>query len=87
MRELTNAPGKGSVRAKLTKVARTALDFYPASFPLAASLFATRELLSAHRGAMRDLDTGPRDHRPALPTICAPSHAWVDCSVLPMWRR
>ncbi|WP_236789942.1 TetR/AcrR family transcriptional regulator [Amycolatopsis sp. GM8] len=58
--------GTGTVRGNLTKVARTALDFYLEGFPISASLFSSRELLSAHRDAMRELGTGPRYPQRAL---------------------
>jgi AcrR family transcriptional regulator len=58
--ELAGDAGKGTVRANLTKVARAALDFYTESFPIAASLFSTRELLTAHRTAVLERGAGPR---------------------------
>lgn len=58
--------GKGTVRTNLTKVARAALDFYTESFPIAASLFSTRELLTAHREAMRERGAGPRGPQAGL---------------------
>lgn len=58
--------GKCTVRANLTKVARAALDFYTESFPIAASLFSTRELLISHRKAMRERGAGPRGPQAGL---------------------
>ncbi|MTD58449.1 TetR/AcrR family transcriptional regulator [Amycolatopsis pithecellobii] len=58
--------GKGTVRANLAKIARAALDHYLESFPISASLFSTRELLTAHRDAMRERDSGPRNPHRAL---------------------
>ncbi|HVV09217.1 helix-turn-helix domain-containing protein [Amycolatopsis sp.] len=58
--ELAANTGKGTVRANLVKVAETALHFYEESFPIAASLFATRELLTAHRDGVRARGAGPR---------------------------
>lgn len=58
--ELTAQAGKGSLRAHLVRLARSALDFYTETFPIAASLFSTRELLAAHRKALRELGAGPR---------------------------
>ncbi|GHF59906.1 AcrR family transcriptional regulator [Amycolatopsis bartoniae] len=53
-------PGKGTVHANLTRVARAALDFYTESFPIAASVFSTRELLAAHRKTVHERGAGPR---------------------------
>lgn len=50
----------------MTKVARAALEFYTESFPIAASLFSTRELLTAHRNAMRERGAGPRGPQTGL---------------------
>ncbi|GLY63864.1 TetR/AcrR family transcriptional regulator [Amycolatopsis taiwanensis] len=58
--ELTAQAGKGSLRAHLVRLARSALDFYTETFPIAASVFSTRELLAAHRKALRELGPGPR---------------------------
>lgn len=52
--------GTSTVRANLTRVTRTALAFYTESFPIAASVFSTRELLVAHREAIRERGAGPR---------------------------
>src|SRR5947199_8023810 len=57
---LEGLAGQSTVRANLVKVARAALDFYDESFPIAASVFSTRDLLSAHRAATRARDAGPR---------------------------
>ncbi|SFJ89328.1 TetR/AcrR family transcriptional regulator [Amycolatopsis sacchari] len=54
--------GRDTVRANLTKVAKAALDFYAESFPIAASVFSTRELLAAHRDAVHERSAGP--HHP-----------------------
>lgn len=64
--ELGQRPGAATVRANLTRVARTALDFYTESFPIAASLFSSRDLLVAHRDALRDRESGPRTPLTAL---------------------
>lgn len=64
--ELGGQAGKGTVRAHLVRVTRLALDFYLESFPIAASLFSTRELLAAHRTAVRDLDSGPHGPQTTL---------------------
>ncbi|TNC28483.1 TetR/AcrR family transcriptional regulator [Amycolatopsis alkalitolerans] len=59
-------PGKGTVRGNLVKLARTALEFYAESFPIAASLFSTHELLTAHRNAVAERGSGPRHPQLAL---------------------
>ncbi|TVT50587.1 TetR/AcrR family transcriptional regulator [Amycolatopsis rhizosphaerae] len=64
--ELTERAGTGTVRANLTRVARLAIDFYTESFPVAASLFSTRELLTSHRQAMADHGAGPRNPHEGL---------------------
>jgi AcrR family transcriptional regulator len=66
LRELAAQAGQGSVRTHLVRVARRALDFYIESFPIAASLFSTRELLAAHRSAVGKLRKGPRSPQTAL---------------------
>lgn len=58
--ELGDGAGKGTVRANLVKVARAALEFYAASFPISASVFSTTELRTKHRDAVRERDAGPR---------------------------
>lgn len=57
--ELTEHTGHYTVWANLTRVTRSALDFYIASFPIAVSVFATQELLAAHRQRMAELSAGP----------------------------
>ena len=52
--------GKSTVRANLTRITRAALAFYAESFPIAASVFSTRELLTAHQDAIRERGAGPR---------------------------
>ncbi|GAB2994492.1 TetR/AcrR family transcriptional regulator [Amycolatopsis acidiphila] len=59
--ELAEDAGKGTVRANLVKVARAALDFYVASFPISASLFSTSDLRTKHRDAVRERGVGPRN--------------------------
>lgn len=58
--------GKGAVRGNLNKVAHAALEFYTESFPISASLFSTRELLTAHRESVREHGAGPRNPQRAL---------------------
>jgi AcrR family transcriptional regulator len=53
-------PGRNTVRGNLVRVTSTAIDFYAESFPIAASLFSTQDLLSAHRDAIREHGAGPR---------------------------
>ncbi|KAA9164994.1 TetR/AcrR family transcriptional regulator [Amycolatopsis acidicola] len=59
--ELAANAGKGTVRGNLVKVTEAALHFYRESFPIAASLFSTRELLTAHRDAIHARGAGPRN--------------------------
>ncbi|NKQ54948.1 TetR/AcrR family transcriptional regulator [Amycolatopsis sp. K13G38] len=63
---LDGQAGKSTVRANLTRFTRAAVDFYARSFPIAASVFSTRELLAAHRSALQELDAGPRRPLAAL---------------------
>jgi AcrR family transcriptional regulator len=58
--ELNERAGTGTIRDHLVRFTRTALDFYIASFPIAVSVFSSRELLEAHRAAMRERGAGPR---------------------------
>jgi AcrR family transcriptional regulator len=57
---LTEQAGTSTVRVHLIRFTRTALDFYLASFPIAVSVFSSRELLEAHRAALREHGAGPR---------------------------
>lgn len=59
LKELIGNPGTGTVRANLTSLARTAVDFYVEGFPILVSLFSSQELLTAHRRRMRELNAGP----------------------------
>jgi AcrR family transcriptional regulator len=57
---LTSRAGTADVSRHLTEVAQIAVLFYRRSFPMAASLFASPELLAAHRRKL-DLSTaGPQ---------------------------
>ncbi|MDT7726280.1 MAG: hypothetical protein QOI21_2856 [Actinomycetota bacterium] len=58
--ELVEQAGTSTVRVQLIRFTRTALDFYIASFPIAVSVFSSRELLEAHRAAMHERGAGPR---------------------------
>jgi AcrR family transcriptional regulator len=51
-----------SVREELEEVARRALVFYREMFPMGASLFASQDLLAAHRSKMDVGNAGP--HQP-----------------------
>lgn len=66
LHELDGKAGKGSVRVHLVEVTRKALGFYAEGIPIAASLFSTRELLVAHRTALRELGLTPRDPQAIL---------------------
>ena len=60
LRRLEGRAGTGDVRANLEEVVVTAVEFYSVSFPIAASLYSSRELLAAHRERVRALGAGPR---------------------------
>ncbi|MFG1907482.1 TetR/AcrR family transcriptional regulator [Kribbella sp. NPDC048928] len=59
LKELIGNPGSGTVRGNLTRLARLAIDFYVQGFPILVSLFSSRELLSAHRLRLQELNAGP----------------------------
>ncbi|NUR98499.1 MAG: TetR/AcrR family transcriptional regulator [Kribbellaceae bacterium] len=59
LKELIGNPGSGTVRGNLTRLARTAIDFYTEGFPILVSLFSSRELLTAHRLRLKELNAGP----------------------------
>ncbi len=61
--ELPGRAGEGDVAEHLREVAGIAVRFYRQTFPMAGSLFASPELLAAHRQKL-DLDT----HGPHTPT-------------------
>lgn len=56
-------PGRATVPENLTRLVVALLDFYEQSFPMAASIFGSSDLLAAHRAAMTERGAGP--HRPA----------------------
>ncbi|WP_199433009.1 TetR/AcrR family transcriptional regulator [Qaidamihabitans albus] len=59
--ELPGRAGRRTVRANLVEVARTAIAFYSEGFPISASVFSSRRLLTAHRDRLRELGSaGPR---------------------------
>ncbi|MFF0414784.1 TetR/AcrR family transcriptional regulator [Kitasatospora sp. NPDC004745] len=57
--DLPGRAGLGSVGEHLEEVVRVAVPFYRQSFPMAGSLFASPELLAAHRGKLGD--AGPHN--------------------------
>jgi AcrR family transcriptional regulator len=59
LKELIGNPGSGTVRGNLTRLARIAIDFYVEGFPILVSLFSSRELLTAHRLRLKELNAGP----------------------------
>ncbi|SEB45275.1 DNA-binding transcriptional regulator, AcrR family [Amycolatopsis tolypomycina] len=58
--ELTADPGRAPLRDNLVRVARVSLAFYVDSFPIAVSMFSSRELLRSHRERLHG-------HGPRLP--------------------
>lgn len=59
---LTTLPeraGEQTVAENLTEFARTAIDFYVESFPIAMSLFSSQDLLATHRTRVAELGGGP----------------------------
>jgi AcrR family transcriptional regulator len=50
--ELTADPGRAPLRDNLARVARLGLAFYTEGFPIAVSVFSSRELLRSHRERM-----------------------------------
>lgn len=66
LKELIGNPGTGTVRANLTRLTRTAIDFYVEGFPILVSLFSTQELLIAHRRRMHELNAGPHKAQEGL---------------------
>jgi AcrR family transcriptional regulator len=60
IQRLEELAGERTVRANLEEVAATAIAFYAETFPVAMSLYSTRDLLAAHRDRVRELGAGPR---------------------------
>lgn len=56
--------GRASVTSNLQHLVEQLLAFYVESFPIAASIFSSPDLLAAHRESMRSRGVGP--HMPAL---------------------
>lgn len=63
---LPGRAGAGLVRETLVEVARTAIEFYRETFPVAGSLFSDPSLLSAQRDALAERGTGPQHVRAGL---------------------
>ncbi|RZQ65368.1 TetR/AcrR family transcriptional regulator [Amycolatopsis suaedae] len=57
--ELVDNPTGATLRANLTRVAVAAMEFYADTFPMAASVFSSRELLDAHRTRLGELGRDP----------------------------
>ncbi|MGW3997238.1 TetR/AcrR family transcriptional regulator [Amycolatopsis sp. NPDC004772] len=58
--ELTADPGRAPLRDNLVRLTRLGLAFYVDSFPIAVSMFSSKELLRSHRERLRG-------HGPHLP--------------------
>ena len=61
--ELAEHAGHYSLWANLTRITRSALDFYVATFPIAVSVFSSQDLLIAHRNRLREVGAGPEQVR------------------------
>lgn len=59
----TARPGTGTVVGNTVELVGALLAFYEQSFPIAASIFSSNELLTAHRRAMDERGAGP--HAPS----------------------
>ncbi len=59
LHELLDSVGQGSVRSKLVQLAGGALQHYADTIPMAAGLYADRELLAMHRKALKERGAGP----------------------------
>jgi AcrR family transcriptional regulator len=57
--ELMEAASDTPLAANLARLARITLSFYLESFPIAVSLFSSRELLATHRERVRGRQRGP----------------------------
>ncbi|MFD4508269.1 TetR/AcrR family transcriptional regulator [Streptomyces sp. NPDC058457] len=57
--ELTVEPGRGTLEENLTRIARQAALFYEESFPIAASLYAERQLKRKLDDKLRTIGAGP----------------------------
>lgn len=68
---LSRLPGRvgvGEVAEHLEEVTRTGVAFYRQSFPMAASLFASPDLLAAHREKLDLTVSGPQEATQSLAT-------------------
>ncbi|MFC4003165.1 TetR/AcrR family transcriptional regulator [Prauserella oleivorans] len=61
---LADRAGTRTVRANLVDVARAAVEFYAEAFPIAASVFSSQRLLTAHRTRLRELGSGGGPRQP-----------------------
>jgi len=59
--ELPERAGTGELADHLAEVARVAVAFYQRSFPMAAGLLASPDLLAAHRRRLAEDDAGPQE--------------------------
>ncbi|MER7860029.1 helix-turn-helix domain-containing protein [Amycolatopsis japonica] len=57
--DTTGTPSDTPLAANLARLARITLSFYLESFPIAVSLFSSRELLATHRERVLSRDRGP----------------------------
>ncbi|MFC3449546.1 TetR/AcrR family transcriptional regulator [Amycolatopsis speibonae] len=57
--ELTKNPADTPLETNLARLARITLSFYLESFPIAVSLFSSRELLATHREQVMNRQGGP----------------------------
>lgn len=57
--EVTADAGQGVLRDRLAAIARGAIAFYQAGFPMSASVFSEPDLLAAHRAAVLRRGGGP----------------------------
>jgi AcrR family transcriptional regulator len=58
--EVTADAGQGVLRDRLAAIARGAIAFYQAGFPMSASIFSEPDLLTAHRTAIARRGGGPQ---------------------------
>ncbi|KFZ83191.1 TetR family transcriptional regulator [Amycolatopsis sp. MJM2582] len=57
--DTTGTPSDTPLATNLARLARITLSFYLESFPIAVSLFSSRELLATHRERVLSRDRGP----------------------------
>jgi AcrR family transcriptional regulator len=63
---LSEGVGQTEVRETLADIASAAIAFYRHNFPMAASIFAEPQLLTAHSSALRERGAGPAHVNEAL---------------------